>query len=110
MLDGLLAPLRLLERAMEALESLPGAARELALVRSELTRVREQTEPLGELLPALEKIESGLGARLDAVHEVVEALESEESFLNGSVRALGGEVKALHETLAGRNALAPSAG
>ncbi len=32
---------------------------------------------------------------------MVEALKSEESFLNGSVRALGGEVKALHETLAG---------
>ncbi len=42
-LAGLLAPLRLPERAMEALESLAGAARELTPMRSVLTRVREQT-------------------------------------------------------------------
>ncbi len=55
-LSGLLAPLRLPERALEALEGLVDAAGNLAPMRSELTRVRKQTEPLGGLLPALERI------------------------------------------------------
>lgn len=56
MLAGLLAPLRLPERVMESLESLVEAGRELAPMRSELTRVREQTEPLSGLMPAIEKV------------------------------------------------------
>lgn len=55
-LAGLLAPLRLPERVIEALESLVDAARELGPMRSELTRVREQTEPLGELMPAIQRL------------------------------------------------------
>ncbi len=46
-LAGLLAPLRLPERVIDALDSLAEAAREVGPMRSELTRVREQTEPLG---------------------------------------------------------------
>jgi len=53
LLAGLLAPLRLPERVMDALDSLAEAAREVSPMRSELTRVREQTEPLAELMPAL---------------------------------------------------------
>ncbi len=56
MLSGLLAPLRLPERVMESLESLVEAARELGPMRSELTRVREQTEPLPSLMPAIERV------------------------------------------------------
>ena len=55
-LAGLLAPLRLPERVMDALDSLAEAAREVSPMRSELTRVREQTEPLAELMPALERL------------------------------------------------------
>ena len=43
----MLAPLRLPERVIDALDSLAEAAREVGPMRSELTRVREQTEPLG---------------------------------------------------------------
>ncbi len=42
----LLAPLRLPGRALQTLGSLATAARDVATIRSELTRVREQTEPL----------------------------------------------------------------
>ena len=129
-LAGLLAPLRLPERAIEALDSLAEAARELAPMRSELIRVREQTEPLAdllptaesireqtdsllpvaeriseqaeplaELLPALEGLEGNLGARLDSVHEVVVALESEESYLNKAVKELSNQLQEMHKTI-----------
>ena len=48
LLSGLLAPLRVPARALEALVDAAGALRE---VRSELRAMREQTEPLGELVP-----------------------------------------------------------
>ncbi|HEV2819359.1 MAG TPA: hypothetical protein VGW11_02525 [Solirubrobacteraceae bacterium] len=55
-LATLLTPLRLPERALEALESLAQAGRHLGPMRSELTRVRQQTEPLGDLMPAVERL------------------------------------------------------
>ena len=55
-LAGLLAPLRLPERAIEALDSLVEAAREVSPMRAELTRVRKQTEPLADLMPAVERL------------------------------------------------------
>ncbi|MCA1678478.1 MAG: hypothetical protein LC777_05765 [Actinobacteria bacterium] len=91
-LAGLLAPLRLPERVLEALD-------ELRPMRSELTRVREQTKPLGDLLPALEHLEEVLAARLDAIHEVIVALESEESYLNRTSVELGAKVGALSDVL-----------
>jgi len=117
-LSGLLAPLRLPERALEALEGLVDAAGNLAPMRSELTRVRKQTEPLGELMPALERIrkqteplaellpaldrlEERLGTRLDSVHEVVVALEGKDSYLNSTVADLNRELAAMHKTLDG---------
>jgi len=87
-LAGLLAPLRLPERTLEALDTLVEAVENLGPMRSELTRVREQTAPLGELLPALEHLEERLGTRLDSIHEVVAALENEESHLNATVADL----------------------
>lgn len=117
-LAGLLAPLRLPERTLEALDAVVEAVGNLGPMRSELTRVREQTEPLGELmpalerlveqteplaelLPALERLEARLGARLDSVHDVVVALESEDSHLNSTVADLAREVAAMHKTLTG---------
>ncbi len=100
-LAGLLAPLRLPERTLEALDTLVEAVGNLGPMRSELARVREQTAPLGELLPALERLEERLGTRLDSVHEVVVALEGEDSYLNATVADLAREVAAMHKTLSG---------
>ena len=118
MLAGLLAPLRLPERTLDALDAVVDAVANLGPMRSELTRVRrqtqplgeliptlerllEQTKPLGELLPALERLEERLGTRLDSVHDVVVALEAEDSHLNTTVADLGREVGAMHKTLSG---------
>ncbi len=166
-LSGLLAPLRLPERTLEALDALVEAVGNLGPMRSELTRVRKQTEPLDELIPTLERLlkqtkplgeliptlerllkhtepldqliptlerllkqtepldqliptlerllkqtepldellpalgrlEERLGTRLDSVHEVVVALESEDSYLNSTVGGLSREVAAMHNTL-----------
>lgn len=87
MLTSLLAPLRLPERVLEALEMLVESTRTLGPIHSELESVREQTEPLSELLPALDRLNEDLGARLDAVLGVVTALENEDSHL---ARAVGG--------------------
>lgn len=126
-LAGLLAPLRLPERVLAALdelrplreeltrvreqtepldelrpmrEELTRVREELASVREELASVREQTEPLGDLLPMLAHLEDALGTRLDAVHGVVVALESDESHLNRTVKGLGAKVGALSEVVA----------
>jgi len=122
-LTELLAPLRLPERLLEALDELRPMRLELTRVRKqteplaellpalqpldelrpmrlELTRVRKQTEPLAELLPALQQLEEVLGARLGTVHEVVAALESDESHLNRTTKELGVKVQALSDVLA----------
>lgn len=131
-LNGLLAPLRLPERVIDVLESLAEAAREVRPMRAELTRVREQTEPLAglvpaaeqilgktervlavaerisgqaepleQLLPSLERLEEGLGGRLDAMSDVVTSLESVESDLHKRVVELIGELRQMHETIVG---------
>jgi len=77
-LSGLLAPLRLPERALEALEGLVEAAGNLGPMRSELTRVRKQTEPLGELMPALERIRKQtepLAKLLPTLERIIERTE-----------------------------------
>ena len=98
--SGLVAPLRLPGRLLDSLDVLVESTRELGSIRSEMSRVGRQTEPLGELLPALEDIRAGLGTRLEAVREVVQALESDESHLNRAVRELSVTVGALNDTLA----------
>ena len=100
-LARLLAPLRLPERVIDALESLADAAPELGAMRSELVRVREQSAPLVELLPALERLEQSLGARVDTLGDVIERLASEESHLNQTVGELAAELEAMHQTIHG---------
>ncbi|MDQ3609276.1 MAG: hypothetical protein M3459_10295 [Actinomycetota bacterium] len=117
-LAGLLAPLRLPERTLVALDALVDAVGNLGPMRSELTRVREQTEPLGELipkldrllkqteplaelLPALEHLEETLGTRLESLHGIVVALEGNDSHLNKAVEELHREVAEMHKTLSG---------
>lgn len=92
-LAGLLAPLRLPERVLEALD-------ELRPMRLELARVREQTDPLVDLLPSLQRLEDVLSGRLDAVHDVVVALEREDSHLNRTTNELSAKVSVLSEELA----------
>lgn len=108
MLAGLLAPLRLPERVIDALDSLVEATRALSPMHTELTRVREQTEPLAKLLPALERLEERvehleerIDTRLDSLHELVGALEGQDSYLNKTVGDLSEEVSAMHKTLSG---------
>lgn len=92
MLTGLLAPLRLPERVFDALE-------ELRTIRIELTRVRKQTKPLDELLPALQSIEDTLGNRLESVHDVVVDLEGEDSHLHQTTSKLSTQVEAISDIL-----------
>ena len=111
LLAGLLAPLHLPERILEALD-------ELRLMRSELTRVREQTEPLvemmpalqrlvkqteplSELLPALDSLKKQIREELEQLRELIVALEGDESHLNVTARKLVDELLAMHKTLDG---------
>ena len=98
-LAGLLAPLRLPERAIRALEGLTDLSDDLRAISTEMRLIREQTEPLAELLPAIESLERNLGSHLESVHENVEALESEESYLNKAVKDLVTELRDMHKTL-----------
>ena len=126
-LAGLLAPLRLPERALEALAGVVGT---LDRIGSDLAAVREQTKPLGQLvpltegvkdqveslppkvdriseqaepleslLPTLQGLEQGLERRLESLHELIGELEGEESHLNKAVQELGHEVAAMHKTV-----------
>ena len=118
--SGLLAPLRVPERALEALVNAAGALRE---VGSELSAMREQTEPLGELvpltkelkalvepmpptverisgqaeplqdlLPALVRLEEAVVGRLEAAQETMKAIKRDEARLNEQVENLCSEI------------------
>ena len=93
----LLAPIQLPMRALEALDLAGEAAREIKPIHSELSQMREQTKPLGEVPGALDRLEE----RFRKVHEVVSQLEGEESHLNKSVANLVTELRDMHKTVAG---------
>jgi chromosome segregation ATPase len=97
LLAGLLAPLRLPERALDALEGLVEAAGNLGPMRSELTRVREQTEPLGELLPTLEHLEESLSTQLDSLHKQTEPLGELLPALQHLEERLSTQLDSLHK-------------
>ncbi len=130
--SGLLAPLRVPERAVEALVDAAGALRE---VRSELSAMRQQTEPLGELvpltmelkalvepmpptvkrisgqaepldelLPALVRLEEAVVRRLEAAHETMRAIERDEARLNEQVETMCREIGDLQRTVDGLKA------
>ncbi|MPZ66720.1 MAG: hypothetical protein GEU83_14820 [Pseudonocardiaceae bacterium] len=99
-LTSLLAPLRFPARVLDALGELVESVRDVPAIRSELAVVRERTEPLGDMIATLERINEGLATRLDAVLQVITALESERSHLNRTVGGLHTKVDALHEDLA----------
>lgn len=96
---NLLAPLRLPERAFAAFEELAGSASELRAIRSELARVREQTEPLAGMGTALERINEDLVTRLGALHDVLAPVDEHLATIERTVGELAGEMGALHESL-----------
>ncbi|MDQ4071755.1 MAG: hypothetical protein M3088_02615 [Actinomycetota bacterium] len=99
-LDGLLAPLRLPERVVEVLESLAEAAREVRPMRAELTRVREQTEPLAGLMPAAEQILGNTEQVLAVAERISTQAEPLEQLLPSLERleeGLGGRIDGLSE-------------
>ena len=98
---NLLAPWRLPEQALQALGELAGSARELRAIRLELTRVREQTEPLAEMRTGLDAINEDLGTRLGAVHETLLPVDAHLAAIERTTRELAGEIGLLHETLHG---------
>ena len=108
MLAGLLAPLRLPERVIEALESLAEAGREVGPMREELTRVREQTEPLANLMPAVERLieqtervpevarnVERIREEAKPLAELLPALDSVREELSGQLERLGALIVAL---------------
>lgn len=98
---NLLAPLRLPERVFEALDELADSARELRVIRSELTQVREQTEPLADMGTALERINQDLCERLDALHEVLAPVDEHLATVERTVVDLSREIGAVHQTVHG---------
>ena len=98
---NLLAPLRLPERVLEALDELAGSARDLRAIRSELARVREQTEPLAGMGTALERLNKDLGTRLDALHDVLAPVDEHLATIERTVSELAGEIDAVHGTVRG---------
>lgn len=106
MLAGLLAPLRLPERVIDALESLAQAGREVGPMREELTRVREQTEPLAELMPAVEQLIKqtepvpDVLRAVEQIREIAEPLSQLLPALESVKEELGGQLKRLQEVIA----------
>ena len=104
MLNGLLAPLRLPERALQALDALSEAAREM---QGELTRVREQTEPLAGLMPAVERLMThtehvpGVAATVERIREQAEPLAKLLPALDSLETKLGARLDHLHDTIVG---------
>jgi chromosome segregation ATPase len=101
LLDGLLAPLRLPERVIEALDSLVETVQELGPMRAELTQLREHVEPLADLPPVAERIGSQaallsevlsvtqrIEERAEPLGELLPALESLELSLGARVDSL----------------------
>ncbi len=104
-LAGLLAPLRLPERTLEALDALVTAVENLGPMRSELTRVREQTEPLGELIPTLERLlkqTEPLGEVIPTLERLLEQTEPLGELLPALERLeerLGTRLDSVHEVV-----------
>lgn len=71
----------------------------LDAMSAELVRVREQTKSMAEVLPALDRLQEAITPQLDALVEVVGALESNESHLNKRMDDLLKELSAMHKTM-----------
>ncbi len=98
-LTGLFAPLRLPARVLEAVEMTADALADVRVIRSEVVRIRKQSESLDELLSALNALKRELGGRLDSLHEIVNGLEDVETHLDTTVAGLVAQLGALHQTV-----------
>ncbi len=99
-LSGLLAPLRLPERVVDAIESIAAKLEDVRPMRQDVETIREQSADLNELLPALDDMKTDLAGRLETLQDVVERLEGVESHLDERVGKLCKEISGMHGTLA----------
>ncbi len=97
-----------LTRVREAIETLPDLiervrrqTKQVPQILPVVERISTQAEPLAHLLPALESLEKSMGDRLNSLHDVLSALEGDESHLNKAVIELGHELEAMHVTIRG---------
>ena len=93
--EALVAPLKLPLRVLESLDLADEAAREIRPIHSELAQVREQTKPLAEVPPGIDRLEK----RIESLQGVVGSLEGEESHLNKAVMHLAAELSKINESL-----------
>ena len=102
LLSGLTAPLRLPGRALDALEAISGAAGALAAIRSELITMREQNEPLAELVPLTRELREQIAPMPPTVERISGQAEPLEELLPALVRlerAVVERLEAAHETM-----------
>lgn len=102
LLSGLTAPLRVPERALEALEAVSGAADALAEIRSEIISMREQNEPLAELVPLTEEIKAQIEPMPPGVERISRQAEPLEELLPALERleqAVVGRLETVHDTM-----------
>ena len=104
LLSGLLAPLRLPERVVEAIEAVAEKLEDVRPMREEVVKIREQSSDLSELLPALDSMKTDLGKKLDSLQVVIERLEGVEAHLDERVGNLCDEIHAMHDTVSGLQA------
>lgn len=106
-LDTLLSPLRLPERALEALgqivEDLTGLREEMSAelrpIRTDMAAVRKSTSRLPEGIAKIEQAVTGLSGKLDHIDEGVGNVHAAMSGLNAQVEELGKRVEAMEQTV-----------
>ena len=101
LLGGLLSPLRLPERVVNAIEDIAERLEDVRPMRENVETIREQSSDLAELLPALTSMKEDLGGRLDSLHECIVELEDIEKGLDKRVADLCQEITAMRATVEG---------
>jgi len=107
MIDTLLSPLRLPERALEALgqivEDLAGLRKEMSAnlrpIRTDMAAVRESTSRLPEGIAELEQSITQLSGKLDHIDQGVGNVHADMSGLNDHVETLSKRLVAMQQTL-----------
>ena len=102
LLSGLMAPLSVPERALDALEALAGAAGALNDIRSELGAMRQDNAPLAELVPLTKEIKTQIEPMPRTVERISGQAEPLEELLPALVRleqAVVERLEAAQETM-----------
>jgi len=119
---GLLAPLRLPERVLDALDAIVESVQALAPMSAEIVQVRKQTAPVADLLPALDDLEASLGRRLNALSaeltrvreqtepmaELLPALDALEKSIDSRLDAMSAELVRVREQTASMAEVLPA--